>query len=379
MKSLSVQSAAFLLVGAAPLCSAQELNLIPESIVPATSTNVVAIGPRIQFASTSTDFGRIMAGQQVKHEFVFTNTGDEVPKINGVYPMCGCTTAGTWSREAEPGGTGSIPLQFDSTRFVGAVTKYANVVSNDKTQSTVRLELKGTIWKPIDVSPQTAVLNVVADSSSNATATVSIVSSLEEPITLSEPRSSNPAFTAELVTLEAGKKFQVVVRTVPPLGPGNVQGSISLKTSSTNVPSIEVSIIAVVQPAVVVMPQQIVLPPGPLNAPYPCSVSVRNNAANALSLSEATVTAEGVSLETKEILPGRQFMLTMTFPAGFQAIPGRGVGLMFKTSDPKHAVVNVPIVQNPRAAVRNVQPPQLHRGPVPPPPPSPPLPPGAGS
>jgi hypothetical protein len=362
MKFLTLSGAMLVMIAAAP-CSSSAESMVPE-LPTGGPTN--ASSPQIQFGSTVYDFGRVVVGAIVRHDFVFTNTGDAVLHINGVYPSCGCTTAGTWSRQVPPGQTGIIPLQFDSGHFGGqTVLKTATVVTTDKNHPTVRLELKGSVWRPINVNPPMAVLNVVADAPSNAPAIVHIVSGLDEPLTLSDPVSNNHAFTAELKTIRPGKEYQLIINTVPPLRQGNTQGAISVKTSSTNMPVINVSAIAIVQPAVVVMPAQVTLPPGPLSSAFPCAVSIRNNAATPLTLSEPAVNASGVDVQIKEVQPGKQFTLSMTFPAGFQVVQGQQVELNVHSSNPDFALIKVPVRQMLRPP--QTQPRPLYRGPTPPP------------
>ena len=84
------------------------------------------IGPKIQFATPVYDFGRIKSGEPVKHTYVFTNTGDRLLIIKSVQPGCGCTTVGEWTKQAEPGQTGSIPIQFNTSGYNGPVTKHAD-------------------------------------------------------------------------------------------------------------------------------------------------------------------------------------------------------------------------------------------------------------
>src|SRR2546425_5861545 len=52
--------------------------------------------PKIQFASTEFDFGKVEAGFAVKHDFLFTNIGRATLEIRDVRPGCGCTAAGKW-------------------------------------------------------------------------------------------------------------------------------------------------------------------------------------------------------------------------------------------------------------------------------------------
>jgi hypothetical protein len=310
-------------------------------------------GPRIQFATPIHDFGQIKNSEVVKCTFLFTNVGDRLLEVTGVQASCGCTTAGEWSRKVEPGQTGSIPIQFNGGKFSGQVAKSITVSCNDTNQPTVVLQIKANIWKAIDVTPQFATLNVTSESPSNAT-TVRIVSNEEAPLTLSALQCSNPAFAAELRTNQQGRQFELIVKTVPPLPAGQVQGQITLKTSSTNMPAINVTAWANVQPAVVVMPAQISLPAAPLAKTMPYTLSIRNNGTNTLTLSEPMVTAQGIDVQLKEIERGRVFTATCTFPAGFELGPGKPAEFSVKSSHPQFPVVTVPILQPSRPAPRAI-------------------------
>ena len=83
------------------------------------------------------DFGRVKAGEPVKYTYVFTNTGDRLLIINAVQPGCGCTTAGDWTKQVEPGKTGSIPIQFNTADYNGMVVKQMTVTCNVTNQPTV--------------------------------------------------------------------------------------------------------------------------------------------------------------------------------------------------------------------------------------------------
>src|SRR5512137_53484 len=203
-------------------------------------------GPKMQFATPIYDFGKVKSGELVKYTYVFTNVGGATLQVSNVQVTCGCTTAGEWTRRVDPGQTGSIPIQFNTGGYGGAVGKSITVTCNDTNQPAVVLQIKGNVWKPIDVMPQMAVLNVTAESPSAAT-TVRIVSNEEAPLALSAPESNNPAFAAELRTNQPGKEFEMVIRTVPPVA-GSMYGQITLKTSSTNLPVINVTAWANVQP-----------------------------------------------------------------------------------------------------------------------------------
>ncbi len=349
------QALFFLLAMAGTAVWGADPSAPPAPALPATNapaaTNV--IGPKIQFETMVHDFGRAKSGDVVKYSYIFTNVGDQVLELTGVQ-ACGCITA-DWTRKVEPGKTGAVPIAFNSANYGGQIIKTVTVTCNDKTNPRPMLQFKGTIWRPIDVNPQFAVLNLTADAPL-AFATIVITNNLPDPIDLSPPQSSNPAFRAELKTNEVGKDFRLIIAPVSPLPSGNAQTQITLKTSSTNMPMIVITAFANVQPAVAINPPQIVLPAGPLAQPQTNTITFTDNSTNSLTLSEPAVSATGVDVQLRETLPGRQFAATLTFPQGFEIAQGQKTELSVKSSLPLVPTVKVPILQMPRPALANITP-----------------------
>ena len=316
---------------------------------PAAVAATNAVGPKIKFATPLYDFVKARSGDAVKYTYIFTNTGDQLLILTNVAPQCGCTAAGDWTRQVEPGKTGNIPIQFNTANYNGPVFKQVTVTCNDKSQSTLFLQLKGTVYKPLEINPQLAVLNIPPDAET-ASMVVNITNNMDEALTLSAPESNNRAFTSELKTTQPGKGYQLIISAVPPLKPGSTQGQINLKTSWTNQPVLTVSVYANVQPAIVVIPSHITLSPAPLASAQTPSVMIQNNSTNQLTLSEPAVNAQGVETQLKEIQAGRSFNALVTFPQGFEIPSGQQVELTVKSSNPKFPVVRVPITQFPRPA-----------------------------
>ena len=300
--------------------------------------------PKIQFAGTEFDFGKLKAGESVKHNFIFTNTGTAVLEITDVRPSCGCTTAGGYDRQVAPGKTGSIPLQFNSTGFNGELAKVVNVSCNDPTQSNVMLRIKGVVWKPIEVTPGTVVFNIKSESETQETRTARIVSNLEKPVDLSEPECTNRAFRAELKTLQAGKEFELLLTAVPPFDSSPLIAVVTLKTSAPEMPVIPVGAYLVVQHAVTVSPEQIRVPAGPLAGGMSLTVTVRNNRTNALALSDASINLPGGTVRLQELQPGKLFSLVVGLPTGFQVKPEAPVEVSVKSNHAKYPVIKVPVL-----------------------------------
>jgi hypothetical protein len=317
---------------------------------PSFVTSSTNIGPKIQFAGTNFDFGKVDSGAIVKHDFILTNVGDQVLEITNVRPACGCTTAGHWDRSVKPGQTGIIPIQFNTAGYGGEVLKTISVSCNDPAQTNLTLQLKGTAWKAIDVSPLYAMFNLLADTRTNETRAIRIRSNLEEPLTLSEPVCTNATFRAEVKTVEPGKEFELRVTVVPPLDSPSVTAPVTLKTSSSKMPEITVTAFAMTLAAVAVNPPQLSLPPGPLASPAKLMVSIHNNTTNALILSDPSINAPDADVLLKETITGRLYSLLFTFPAGFQIEPGRVVEASVKSNNREFPVVKVPVHQRPAAA-----------------------------
>ncbi len=316
----------------------------------ASQTSADHGGPRIQFAESIYDFGTADSGATVRHEFVFTNSGNQLLEVTHVRPSCGCTTAGTWDHQVEPGKTGRIPIQFNTRGFGGPVKKTIRVVCNDSAQSNVSLEIKGTVWKPIDVTPTFAIFTPGPDLQTNETRVIRILNKEDKPLALSEPVCTNSVFQARLGTVVPGKEFELHITSIPPFGPGSTSSAITINTSSEKTPVIGVIAIVTVQLPIVVRPPQITVPAGQLVNAAQYTVTIQNNTTNSLTLSEPRVNAEGADVQLKEIVAGRLYSLTTTLPAGFEVQPSRIIAARVKSNLPKFPIINIPVIPKPAAS-----------------------------
>jgi hypothetical protein len=313
----------------------------------ATAESTNGVGAKITFEMPNYEFGKVTAGVPIKYTFIFTNTGDAVLDVE-VHPLCGCTVAGEWTHKVEPGKTGSIPIQVNSAQFAGPIDKMVNVNSNDKQQPLVVLHLKGTVWKPIDVTPNVAYFNVLPDVPPPAPFTVHIINNTDKPITLEPPQSQNPIFSAQLKTNEPGKSFDLMVSVTPPETPGTVNGQITLKTSWPTTPIVAVTAMVSVQPALTIVPGQFTLPAAPLANPVTTAFTIQNFGTNMLVLTDPAVNAKGVDVQVKELNPGKVFSVTLAFPQGFEITSEIPTELSIKSTHPKYPLIKAPITQAPR-------------------------------
>lgn len=302
--------------------------------------------PQIAFDSMVLDFGKVPAGRMIEHSFVLTNTGGQTLEIQDVRPTCGCTIAGTWDRKIEPGHAGVIPVRYNSERSEGDVVKTLIVVCNDPMATNIVLQLKGTVWRAVEVQPLAVTFNASADNQTNQTRVAHIINHLDQPLVVSEPVCSSHSFQTALKTVQPGKEFELQVTLLAPFEPGNLTAPITLKTSSSDQPVIVVVAAAVVQSSVAVIPPQIRLAPGVLRSAMETNVIIQNNRPGTLAVSQPVADIPGLTLSLRELQPGRQFVLTTSFPAGFQLPPGKSIHVRMKTSDPRFPTLTVPVVQD---------------------------------
>lgn len=99
---------------------------------------------KIQFESESFDFGRIVQGEEVLHEFKFTNAGDAPLVINDAVASCGCTQPIYPFIPIEVGETGKILVQFKSKGRLGRQAPTIKVFTNAVNKSVI-LKLNGEV------------------------------------------------------------------------------------------------------------------------------------------------------------------------------------------------------------------------------------------
>lgn len=113
-----------------------------------------ANGPRITFEKVVHDFGTIKAGQKVNTEFVFKNTGKSELIIRKTKASCGCTASNPEKTRLKPGESSKINAVYDSTGKKGNENKTITIISNDPTNPSIVLTIKGIVEEnPASTSP----------------------------------------------------------------------------------------------------------------------------------------------------------------------------------------------------------------------------------
>lgn len=99
---------------------------------------------KIALKETSFDFGKIIQGKPVMHDFQVTNLDTLPMVIENVQASCGCTTP-EWSREPiAPGGTAIIKVGYNAAA-AGYFEKTITLMYAEG--MTALVSIRGTVWK----------------------------------------------------------------------------------------------------------------------------------------------------------------------------------------------------------------------------------------
>ena len=104
--------------------------------------------PKIEMIETNYDFGDILQGESVSHEFILKNNGDADLLISAAKGSCGCTVP-QWPKDPiVKGESAVIKITFNSAGKSGKQNKTVTLVSNAIPNTKV-ITINGNIIVPI--------------------------------------------------------------------------------------------------------------------------------------------------------------------------------------------------------------------------------------
>ena len=120
-------------------------------LIVVTSVNAQITGPKISSSAQEYNFGDIVEGTIVRHEFTIANEGDAELHLIKVSSSCGCTAAKPDKDKLQPGDSTKIIVTFNSRSRHGKQKKYIYVFTNDKSNTRYRLVILSNVIKREEV------------------------------------------------------------------------------------------------------------------------------------------------------------------------------------------------------------------------------------
>ncbi|MDB5035336.1 MAG: hypothetical protein JWQ98_2577 [Chlorobi bacterium] len=207
--------------------------------------------PKLEIIGGDThDWGKVSPGKlttvvQVK------NSGNADLKISDVRPGCGCTVAPIDKNLLKPGETANINISLDVASKTGPVEKVVTITSNDSSSpaATSRmLYLKADVHRAVTIAPmQYMLVNDGKLGVESVASPVTIKNTGDKPFTIEPPKlvdGANIAVRFDMKgtrELKPGEEF-VVKAFVTPKDANGLNGTITMKTSTSEMPSIDIPI-----------------------------------------------------------------------------------------------------------------------------------------
>lgn len=138
----------------------------PSAEAPVKPAAGTTSGPKITFESLHKDFGKVPDTEDLIHNFVFKNTGDETLVISNVKPSCGCTTTELDRLVFDPGEGDSIDIDWEPKGH-GVQSKTITVQSNSTGNPVLQLRISAQIEPFLRVEPPRADFQLAPRSKQN--------------------------------------------------------------------------------------------------------------------------------------------------------------------------------------------------------------------
>ena len=211
----------------APAAGAESANLPSREPAQPVGAGEQA-APGIRFAGTEHDFGIVLEGDTVQHDFQFENRGSAKLAIARVTTSCGCTAALASAQEIEPGSAGRIAVSFNTQGYEGLTNRTIYVESNDPKSPRVELALTGLVKRAIRANPPSVYfVDVAPDATSSQTVRV-VSDEVQFRIVKMTATSPQVSVSEARQSEKGGYDFDVTIGPGLPLGA--VSASIAVET-----------------------------------------------------------------------------------------------------------------------------------------------------
>jgi len=203
-----------------------------------TPPGMTSNGPKTVFSEARFEFGEVLSGAVVEHDFALRNTGSAPTRIEKV-SMTTPLLVTQMPQEVAPGAGGRIHFKLDSVSLVGKFEGTILVYLNDPALPQARLSFSGHIVPAIELSPRPAFF-VAGQRGKGNRASIEIVNHESEPLRIEKIEHPAERFATQLEALKPGQHYRLTL-ALKPDGPGGRSArTILIKTSSKRMPVLKV-------------------------------------------------------------------------------------------------------------------------------------------
>lgn len=181
----------------------------------------------------------VLEKTDIVHEFIVTNKGQSILRIEKVKTGCGCV-ATTYTREIMPGTSGKISVRVNTVGYGGRdLSKTIRVESNDPKKGILKLHVTGRVEKFAVIEPDMVYLTGGPDDQIQAR--VRISPRPKYPFRIKDLVANNLKGRVEYRLVEDGKQYVLIIKNLLKK-PGLYNGRIHLKTGHPVRPEIVIRV-----------------------------------------------------------------------------------------------------------------------------------------
>ena len=185
------------------------LGLIICLVAAATSAGI-ARAPQVVVADSDFDFGRVLSGTLVEHQFVVKNERDVPLVIDEVRLTPPLTLVGAPSSVAA-GAHGVVSVRLDTSKATGLFEGRIVLSMADPDEPNINLAVTGTVYQTVEVVPRPAFF-VVTERGQTQEQSIELINHESNPLEIKSVDYPQGHFATRLETIEAGKRYRLTLR-----------------------------------------------------------------------------------------------------------------------------------------------------------------------
>lgn len=312
---------------------AMVLSSMPAWAAAAPSPMPTGPQPRIQAVNPVYDFGHVLEGTQVKHEFTIKNTGRADLIIGQVQSSCGCTVAQTEKKRLAPGEETQLPVTFDTSHERGRASRRIDVYTNDPQTPDLALNVQGIIYVESEASPAEMVFDNVKRGTAETRDVAISYHGKSKDFHVTKVSNSNSNI---VVTQEPGLKLKVALLKTMPVGP--FQDTIEIATTGR---PLEIPVYGRIVGNLVANPAQVSFGILAHGAGATRIVRLTNSGSRPVTIKSVSSNNPAVVVKSDPVSAGKVYKITLELRKGTEDGQLRGQ-VVIQTDDPEQGSLTVP-------------------------------------
>ena len=285
------------------------------TIIATVLVGQAAAEPQLSIPKATHDFGTVLQGTKVTHDFEIKNTGDAPLAIKGIQPGCGCTVANLEKQSLAPGESAMVKATFDTANFQGHKVKTIRLLTNDPKSPAAVIGLQGDVRLDVNAEPNRVYFGRV-QRSAKLTKEVLITPGSDSSTKILEIDPRSEFIAVSTADVGKGKKLTISLKENVPVGV--LRTRVVVKTSSDLNPLISIPVFARVEGDLVANPPDVSfgLLELPLKEKQEQTVELKNSSARPVKVLSVDSADTNIKTSFKEITPGKEYQVVVSLTDG---------------------------------------------------------------